>query len=152
MFAIVENGAIFRYPYSVDNLLRDNPNTSFNVNLSDVELLEFKMQRVFFSTQPDILWSQTVEESTPTFNVANQRLEQSWIIRDLTADELQHKIDECSASVRDERNKKLFESDWTQGKDIPDSISIPWATYRQALRDITNQSGFPSTVVWPVQP
>lgn len=56
-----------------------------------------------------------------------------------------------SASVRIERNAKLAASDWTQ---ISDSTAdkAAWATYRQELRDISAQAGFPWTVEWPVQP
>ena len=56
-----------------------------------------------------------------------------------------------SASVRIERNAKLAASDWTQ---ISDSTAdkAAWATYRQALRDISAQEGFPATVAWPTQP
>lgn len=54
--------------------------------------------------------------------------------------------------VRNERNRLLFDSDWTQGKDISDSISTPWAAYRQELRDVTEQPGFPWDVVWPQTP
>ena len=57
-----------------------------------------------------------------------------------------------AAQVRAERNSKLAASDWTQGKDIADAVSIPWATYRQALRDISDQAGFPWTVTWPEMP
>jgi hypothetical protein len=59
---------------------------------------------------------------------------------------------EQAKSMRDQRNQKLSDSDWTQGKDIPDSVSTPWATYRQALRDLTTQSGFPWEVTWPTEP
>jgi hypothetical protein len=152
MFALVENNTVVLYPYGVSELSRDNPNTSFGKNLIDDELLSFGLQRVFFSTRPDVTWSQIAEESTPVFSVANQRWEQSWVIRDLTSDELQSKNDESSNNIRTQRNLKLAESDWTQGKDIPDSISTPWATYRQALRDITQQSSFPQTVSWPEVP
>jgi hypothetical protein len=55
-------------------------------------------------------------------------------------------------SIREERNKLLAESDWTQGKDIPDEISTPWAEYRQALRTLPEQEGFPSNVTWPEAP
>ena len=61
--------------------------------------------------------------------------------------------DEQKASqVRAERNAKIAASDWTQGKDIPDNISSVWATYRQALRDVPKQAGFPWKVEWPKQP
>jgi hypothetical protein len=51
--------------------------------------------------------------------------------------------------VRTERNKKLAESDWTQVADSTANKSV-WATYRQALRDVPDQSGFPWNVTWPV--
>lgn len=57
-----------------------------------------------------------------------------------------------AAQVRSERNSKLAASDWTQGKDIADAVSTPWATYRQALRDISDQAGFPWAVTWPEMP
>jgi hypothetical protein len=57
-----------------------------------------------------------------------------------------------AAQVRAERNGLLTASDWTQGKDIADAVSTPWATYRQALRDISDQAGFPWTVTWPEMP
>lgn len=54
--------------------------------------------------------------------------------------------------IRSQRISLLAASDWTQGKDIPDTISQPWAVYRQQLRDITDQAGFPDTVTWPTKP
>ena len=44
------------------------------------------------------------------------------------------------AEVRVERNKKLVETDWTQGADVPNSIKSPYQTYRQALRDFPTDS------------
>lgn len=52
---------------------------------------------------------------------------------------------------RDKRNKMLSDSDWTQVLDAPVDKAA-WATYRQALRDVPQQVGFPSTVNWPVEP
>lgn len=57
--------------------------------------------------------------------------------------------DDLAAAVRARRDALLAASDWTQGKDIPDSISNAWAGYRQALRDIPQQEGFPASVSWP---
>jgi hypothetical protein len=56
-----------------------------------------------------------------------------------------------SANARKRRNKLLSASDWTQVADAPVDKAA-WATYRQALRDISAQAGFPATVVWPEQP
>ncbi len=58
---------------------------------------------------------------------------------------------EQAKSVRNSRTQMLKDSDWTQ---IADSTADKqaWATYRQALRDITAQAGFPWTIDWPEQP
>ena len=53
--------------------------------------------------------------------------------------------------VRAERNQLLAASDWTQVADAPVDQAA-WATYRQALRDLTEQVGFPETVNWPIKP
>jgi len=58
---------------------------------------------------------------------------------------------EQAKSVRQSRSEKLAECDWTQVADAPVDKAV-WATYRQALRDVTAQSGFPWTVEWPVKP
>ena len=58
---------------------------------------------------------------------------------------------EQAKNVRDQRNTKLAECDWTQLADAPVDQAA-WSTYRQALRDLTKQAGFPWTVDWPVAP
>ena len=58
---------------------------------------------------------------------------------------------EQAKSVREQRSTKLADCDWTQVADSPVDKAV-WATYRQALRDITAQSGFPWTVTWPDAP
>lgn len=57
----------------------------------------------------------------------------------------------AASTVRDDRNAKLSESDWTQVADAPVDKAA-WATYRQALRDIPSQAGFPNEVTWPTEP
>jgi hypothetical protein len=58
---------------------------------------------------------------------------------------------EQAKNVRQQRTEKLKDSDWTQ---IADSTADKqaWGIYRQALRDITSQAGFPWTIDWPTQP
>ena len=50
------------------------------------------------------------------------------------------------------RNELLIQSDWTQLPDVPQTVKDKWAEYRQSLRDITKQSGYPKYIVWPSQP
>ena len=56
-----------------------------------------------------------------------------------------------SSQIRQERNTLLSECDWTQVSDAPVNKAA-WQTYRQALRDITAQEGFPYSVIWPTKP
>jgi hypothetical protein len=58
---------------------------------------------------------------------------------------------EQANSVRASRSEKLAKSDWTQVADAPVDKTV-WATYRQALRDITAQEGFPWIIIWPDAP
>lgn len=53
--------------------------------------------------------------------------------------------------VRVERNAKLTACDWTQVADAPVD-KVAWSAYRQALRDVPTQAGFPWNVTWPVEP
>jgi hypothetical protein len=68
------------------------------------------------------------------------------------AHEQQAEADSQAHRVRVDRTLRLQASDWTQGKDIADEVSTAWATYRQALRDVPSQEGFPWGVTWPEQP
>lgn len=80
----------------------------------------------------------------------------------MTNETLTHYIDPATGvytsvaviEIRTKRNRLLYESDWTQLPNGPLSseLQTAWATYRQALRNITAQSGFPTDVVWPTSP
>ena len=52
-------------------------------------------------------------------------------------------------SVRNQRDSLIAATDWTQLPDVPQAIKSQWALYRQALRDVPQQAGFPFNVVWP---
>jgi len=61
---------------------------------------------------------------------------------------------EQAKSVRSSRNTKLVETDWIVIKNLELNANIPgvWEVYRQALRDIPAQTGFPWAITWPTQP
>jgi Phage tail assembly chaperone protein len=61
------------------------------------------------------------------------------------------KDSEHATSIRQERDAKLTSSDWTQVADAPVNKET-WATYRQALRDVPSQTGFPWEITWPDKP
>ena len=60
-------------------------------------------------------------------------------------------IEEQSYRVRAQRNEKLSACDWTQVADAPVDKTV-WANYRQELRNVPAQAGFPWDITWPTQP
>ena len=66
----------------------------------------------------------------------------------------QQETDNQAQAVRDKRDKLLAGTDWTQTDDAPLSSTDreSMRKYRQSLRDITSQSGFPQAIVWPEKP
>lgn len=75
-------------------------------------------------------------------------------VADMDAETIAAKDAEQAKSVRTQRDTKLAESDWRVIKALESNIpqDFAWAAYRQALRDITSQAGFPWAVDWPVAP
>lgn len=61
-------------------------------------------------------------------------------------------MDEAAAQAfRYNRDRLLAASDWTQVADAPVDQAA-WAAYRQALRDVPQQAGFPDDITWPEVP
>ena len=75
----------------------------------------------------------------------------AWAVVDKTQEQLDAEAAQAAQSVRSQRDSLLAASDWTQVPDAPVDQAA-WRTYRQALRDVTTQSGFPHEVTWPVKP
>ncbi len=53
-------------------------------------------------------------------------------------------------NARSKRNSLLAVTDWTASTDV--TMTAEMTTYRQALRDVPAQAGFPSTIAWPTSP
>jgi len=64
---------------------------------------------------------------------------------------VQPPYDETAKEVRKQRNAELASTDWTQLTDAPINSAL-WAVYRQQLRDVPSQTGFPWEINWPTQP
>jgi len=117
-------------------------------------------------TTPEILSSLgasvVLEGPTPTFTryqgIARDGVEQidgqwftKWKIVDFE-DSVKTVVDEQQAkSVREQRDTKLKDTDWTQVADAPVNKTT-WATYRQALRDLPKETRFPWDMIWPTEP
>lgn len=82
----------------------------------------------------------------------NSRWYRQYEVVALDAEASAAKLAALAASVRATRNVELALSDFTQLMDYPGQNRAQWASYRQQLRDLPAQAGFPRTVNWPAKP
>lgn len=150
MFAKITNGAVDKFPYTVGQLRRDNPNTSFPKQIPDETLLEFGMVPVTEVPAPEFDPMTHFAEWGPVPVLQ----EGSWVllptVREYSEEQIAERDAAKAAEVRSQRDRLLAETDWMALSDV--TMSPEMADYRQALRDITDQVGFPHTVEWPVKP
>ncbi len=159
MFAEVNNQTVVTYPYDYDTLVKKNPSTRFpqedllsmyqgtEDNLAGNELV-----RVVMADEPsyDRKTQAAVLNSQPS--LVNGVWTLGWSVQALSAEEQAAKQAQQASIVRHDRNNRLTESDWTQLDDSPSIKKLEWANYRQALRDVPTQIGFPWEITWPNKP
>jgi hypothetical protein len=136
------------YPYTIKNLRDSLPNVSLPASLSNEQLVEWDMYEVQFSAAPND-YTKNIIEGTPTLIDGNYY--QNWIQTDATESEIEQRLEDKWFEIREIRNQLLMECDWTQLSDISTEIKNFWSSYRQDLRNITNQTN-PFNIIWPVKP
>jgi hypothetical protein len=137
------------YPYSIQQLKIDEYNVSFPKDLTSEILEGFGVYSVQQTPMPND-YTKNIVEGTPI--LVDGTYTQVWNQTDATQEEIDVKIENQWEQIRVARNEILTQCDWTILPDSPVSSSIEdWKTYRQQLRDITNQSN-PFEVMWPTQP
>ena len=149
MFVKITNGQA-QANYTISDLRRNHPNVSFPRNISDEVLAAYNVFRVTELPAPDY--------NSRTHRLVTQApslVDGVWTVSRVAVAKDQAQIDnetaQVAANVRADRDKRLANSDWTQVADAPVDQTA-WATYRQALRDIPAQAGFPWEVTWPSKP
>jgi len=151
LYVKATDSQIVAYPYTQTDLIRDNPSTSFpSGGISPDSMAEWNVFPVHFADQPVVdPLAQRVVELAPMYD--GQSWIQQWAVEALSQDEINANAAQQAAAVRADRNGRLAATDWTQ---ITDSTADKptWATYRQALRDVPSQAGFPQSVTWPQEP
>lgn len=148
MHARIDNGQVVEYP--IVNLRQRLPECSLPVDLTNDQLLPDGYVWVSNGAAPEHDPStQTLVPGNPEF--AGGGWVCNYTVVDLSLEEVQERADQKAAAVRVERNQRLTECDWTQVSDAPVD-RVAWAAYRQALRDISSQEGFPFNITWPESP
>ena len=149
---------------------RHHSNTSFPRVWTQATLDSLMLDPVFPTPQPDAGQYQTAARDGVEQDAKGNWVER-WAVRDMFADytddegvthtkaeqeqAYQAGLDATAAkSVRAERDRLLAETDWIVIMHTEKGTNIPavWEIYRQSLRDITSQPGFPHNVTWPTKP
>jgi len=171
MHVKLTNGQPSQFPYSVGQFRRDNPQTSFPKVIPDTILRRNGVFPVEELTKPafdplvqtlnrdalphkEVIRLKTEEDATdPTTGEVDQAqvgqpiYGNNWQVGYTAENKPQ---DQAETAVRNKRDRLIAETDWMALSDV--TMSAETTTYRQALRDITEQAGFPYTVVWPTKP
>lgn len=135
--------------YSIDKLRYDNPNISFPINISNEILKNFDVYPCSLQELPSINdKTQKLEEGD--IIKENNIWIKTWKIIDKNEEEILNWIETKSLDAKAKRNILLSETDFYALRD--NTLTPEMLEYRQALRDITLQDGFPENVIWPIKP
>jgi hypothetical protein len=169
MYVKITNGSVDTYPYSVGQLRRDNPNTSFPKKIPNETLATYGVYPVLAAPKPDASGEYKTVVRNGVEQDANGNWVYAWKEQDMFSDYTDEdgnvvtkasqeeaytakKIADAEAAVRSKRDSLLAETDWMALTDV--TMSAEMATYRQALRDITTHANFPNLedADYPVKP
>lgn len=131
--------------YTLGQLRRDNPNTSFPKVIPDALLAGYDVY-------PYVIQDVTYDPMTQN-KVEGQfvQVDGQWTLFMVAENKPQEEVEK---RIRSKRDDLLQDTDWLIIKAAETGSQAPdvWQVYRQALRDVTGQAGFPFEVVWPTKP
>lgn len=132
--------------YTLGQLRRDNPQTSFPKLIPDDLLASYD---VYPYTRPAVPEYDSLSHRLT--DGAFEQVEGAWSLPYVVE---QLPQEQAERNIRSRRDGLLQQTDWIVIKSYERGENIPaqWELYRQALRDITAQSGFPYSVKWPIKP
>lgn len=149
-FCVLSDGQPSQWPLTFDELKEFFPSVSFCLPIDEQALSELGAAIIHPSSKPSFNpASHKLQESTPVLEGGQWR--QQWQAVLLSPEEQTISDKNQADTVRAGRNARLAQCDWTQLADSPVDGEA-WTAYRQALRDVPAQPGFPWEVTWPEQP
>ena len=166
MYAKINGGTVEKFPYTFGDLRKDHPNVSFPKNITASVMQTYGVVGVLEGPKPTPTAYQTVQR-----NPLPTKTDNYWMINYTAVDMFADTTDEdgvtttkaeheaayqatldakAGDAVRAQRDKLIAETDFHALIDV--TMSPEMAEYRQALRDITAQEGFPHSITWPTKP
>lgn len=152
MYVKIVDNAIDTYPYTLEQLRKDNPNVSFPKVMSDNLLESYGIYIVTQLNTPSInkRTQKYTADAAPTLVDGAWTI--GWTTSNKSSDEISVYDNVEAATNRSTRNNLLYETDYYGNSDVtmPDNVK----TYRQALRDLPTHSNWPSLQDsdWPTKP
>ena len=150
MYVKTLNNQIVQYPYSIEQFRADNSTISFPAEISNDVLAGYGVYPVGYQSAPayDPATQRMVASSEPSLVDGN------WVITKTIVAMTEDEVAKCSfnkaSQIRAQRDGMLAATDWCALSDV--TMSAEMTAYRQALRDLPDQEGFPYTVTWPTKP
>ena len=146
MYAKIVDGALVKYPYSLEEMRADNLDLEVLDAPSDATLALCSARRATMGPAP------TKSSRTHSFSLSFSDNADGSVEIVYAASELARGLAEFN--MRDARNSALTRCDWVITRAYEEGAPVPAAylAYRQALRDLPSQPGFPYDYVWPQDP
>ena len=151
MYVKITNGSVDTYPYTVGQLRRDNPNTSFPKQVPTEILAEYGVYPVTENAVPDYdERSQKVERQSPALSEGGWSV--SWSVIAKSPDEITEYDQRIAERNRFQRNQLLSDTDYFALTDV--TMNADMSSFRQALRDVTSHANWPNLndEDWPTKP
>lgn len=150
MYALVSpDNKLIQYPLSINQWRADHSSISLPFTPTPEQLAEQGIVIVEPSVPPVKQYTLNYEETAELS--AEGIWVQTWIATDASPAEIYARTQAQESEVRQLRNQKLADCDWTQLPDTPVDAAA-WSEYRANLRDVPSQTGFPWEIVWPEEP
>ena len=153
LFYVQADGDTFvRHIHDVEPTRWDEDNYCRVAKLTPEQVGHYGVHQLKLITPPYFDPATQMREEGPALLVDGVWV-QNYIVSELDPEVSAAKIEAQWNVVRDQRNVLLASTDWTQLTDVAltNTQTADWATYRQALRDVTLQTD-PFAIVWPDQP
>jgi len=140
---------VAEYPYSIEKFKRDYANVSFPGDFSEELLASYGVFTVS-------------EMASPNYNADTHKIAQweaprlidgawvlSWDVTALNQEDIDNLIEQAAFAARETRNQMLADTDyWGLADQV---MTVKRREYRQALRDVPQQPGFPKKISWPTE-
>lgn len=144
MYAKIIDGKLAKFPYSADDMRADFPDLTIGDEPTEEQLAACSARHAYMGENP------TQSSRTHTFETSFTDNADGSVTIVFIAHELDRGLAEFN--MRDARDSALTRCDWVITRAFEEGNPVPanYLAYRQALRDLPAQAGFPYEYVWPV--